>query len=68
MSNKKIPPPPRLPPSIKVNENFCLLHKGEIEGEIYICPKCKTKYCMKCAEKAQEEANLCIKCKQLILL
>jgi hypothetical protein len=68
MNDKKIPPPPVLPPSTKFNENFCLLHKGDIEGEIYICPTCKIKYCMKCAEKARTGAKLCIKCKQLILI
>ncbi|MBY8991148.1 MAG: hypothetical protein KGD58_10380 [Candidatus Lokiarchaeota archaeon] len=68
MDIKKNPPPPVLPPSIKVNENFCLLHKGDIEGKVYTCPSCKTKYCMKCAEKARTEAKLCVKCKQLILM
>jgi hypothetical protein len=68
MNNKKVPPPPVLPPSISINENFCLLHKGEIQGEIYTCPNCKTKYCKECAEKAFKEAKLCIKCKYLILL
>ncbi|MFW9939616.1 MAG: hypothetical protein ACFFFT_01150 [Candidatus Thorarchaeota archaeon] len=68
MNNKKTPPPPVLPPSIKIDENFCLLHKGEIQGEIYTCPSCKTKYCMECAEIANQEAKLCIKCKHLILL
>ncbi len=68
MNNKKVPPPPVLPPSIKINENFCLLHKGEIRGKIYTCPSCKINYCMECAEKASQEAKLCIKCKKLILV
>ena len=67
MNNKKIPPPPVLPPSIKVKENFCLLHKGTIEGEIYTCPSCKTKYCLKCAQRAKTKAKLCVKCKQLFI-
>lgn len=68
MNNKRTPPPPVLPPSININENFCLLHKGDIQGDVYTCPVCKTKYCMKCAEKAKNEAKLCVKCKRLILI
>ncbi|MBY8985162.1 MAG: hypothetical protein KGD65_08855 [Candidatus Lokiarchaeota archaeon] len=67
MNNKEIPPPPALPPSFKVDENFCLLHKGNVEGETYTCPSCKTKYCLKCAQKAKSEAKLCVKCKQLFM-
>ena len=68
MNNKKALPPPVLPPAFKVDEDFCLLHKGHVQGEIYTCPTCKTKYCMDCAKKAKEEALLCIKCKRLFLL
>jgi len=68
MNEKKEPPPPILPPSIEIKEDFCLFHKGEIQGEIYICPACKTKYCMECAKRARDERKLCVKCKQLILM
>jgi hypothetical protein len=70
MSNKKIPPPPALPPSnFGSKENYCLFHKGDIKGkEVYICPKCKTNYCMDCAKIAKSEGKKCIKCKQLIFL
>lgn len=68
MNNKKTPPPPVLPPSFNVKENFCLLHKGTIEGDTYTCPSCKTIYCLKCAQNAKIEAKLCIKCKKLIML
>lgn len=69
MSNKKIPPAPVFPPSIpKVDEKFCLLHKGKITGEIYQCHSCKTKYCLECAKKAKSEGKKCVKCKQLIFL
>ncbi|MBD3195410.1 MAG: hypothetical protein GF317_10165 [Candidatus Lokiarchaeota archaeon] len=68
MNDKKIPSPPVLPPKIKIKENFCLFHKGEIEGETYTCPKCGTKYCLKCAKKARSEAKLCVKCKQLVMM
>jgi hypothetical protein len=65
MNNQNKPPPPVLPPSFKVSDTFCLLHKGNLDGEIYVCPSCKTKYCMNCAQKAKEEAKLCITCKNL---
>ena len=67
MSDKKVPPPPVLPPSVSLSENFCLFHKGDIKGVVYSCASCKTKYCLKCAQKAKEEGKLCIKCKSLIL-
>lgn len=68
MSYKKIPPPPILPPIVKLNDEFCLFHKGNISGEFYICPSCKTKYCLECAKEAKNEGKLCIKCKQLVLM
>jgi len=67
MSEKRTPPPPALPPSFSIKENSCLFHKGEIQGEIYECPSCKSKYCMECARKAKTEGKHCVKCKQLIL-
>ena len=68
MKDKKIPLPPTFPPNFTVAEKFCLLHKGELSEETYTCPKCKTKYCLKCAIKAKNEGKSCVKCKQLILL
>ena len=69
MSNKKKPPPPVLPPKLdKIQENYCLFHRGDIQGEIYQCKACETKYCLKCAKKAKAEGKKCIKCKQMIFL
>jgi len=68
MSEKNTPPPPRLPPIFKVDEDFCLFHKGKIGNEEYICPNCKSRYCLKCAKEAKQSQKLCIKCKSLILL
>ena len=37
MNEKKLPPPPVLPPSYqKIKENFCLFHKGNLKDEIYV--------------------------------
>ena len=68
MSDKKEPPPPVLPPSFNLSDNFCLFHKGPIQGETYTCPTCKTPYCLECAKKAKLERKLCIKCKQLVIV
>ncbi len=68
MSQKKVPPPPSMPPSIKIKENFCLLHKGDLTGQTYECPSCKTKYCLECAKKARAEKKSCVKCKKLFML
>lgn len=70
MNDKKIPPPPVLPPSIEIKNmvNFCLFHKGPIKGEIYTCPNCKTNYCLKCAKEARNKGQYCVKCRQLILI
>ncbi len=68
MSEKK-PPPPILPPPIaKLKQNFCLFHKGEINQPTYLCPTCKTKYCLECAKKVKLDGKSCIKCKQIIIL
>ena len=68
MTKKNLPRPPKLPPPFNIDENFCLLHKGGIQGEIYTCRVCKTKYCLICAQEAEREAKLCVKCKHLILI
>ncbi len=67
MSEKKIPPPPALPPRIERKENFCLFHKGDLKGELYTCPTCKSQYCLECAKKAKQEGRNCVKCKQIII-
>ncbi|MFX0071403.1 MAG: hypothetical protein ACFFAO_09970 [Candidatus Hermodarchaeota archaeon] len=69
MSDKNLPPPPKLPPNnLKIEDNFCLFHKGPLKKKIYKCPNCNTKYCLECAKKAKAEGKKCIKCKQLIFL
>jgi hypothetical protein len=69
MTSKKLPPSPTLPPkSAKIEENFCLFHKGKITGKTYECPTCHTSYCLKCAQEAKSKGKKCIKCKQVVLL
>ena len=68
MSEKKVPPPPALPPTIGIKENYCRFHKGDLQGDLYTCPSCKEKYCLECAKKAKSEGKKCIKCQQLIFI
>lgn len=67
MSEKKTPPPPSLPPSFEKKENYCLFHKGPLQGDLYTCITCKAEYCLECAKQARAEGKQCIRCKQLIL-
>jgi len=68
MSDKKIPPPPSLPPNLEIKTDFCLLHKGSLKEEKYSCVTCKTEYCLECAKKAKAEGKSCVKCKQLLFI
>jgi len=65
---KKLPPPPVMPPSFKIKKDFCLFHKGPITEEIYKCSNCGQSYCLGCAKNAINEGKTCIKCKSPIFL
>jgi len=46
---------------------MCLVCLGDIEGfENYICPKCDSIYCKKCAEALIEIENMCWSCESPI--
>ena len=47
---------------IKKDEVFCIVHKGPIDGTVYICPNCKTYYCYKCASVLKENGEKCWSC------
>ena len=38
-----------------LQEFFCIVHRGPIEGDNYLCPHCKTFYCVKCATALKEK-------------
>jgi len=40
----------------------CVVHKGPIEGDNYLCPKCQTFYCVKCAMTLKEKGEKCWSC------
>lgn len=51
---------------IKIN---CIVHKGPVEGtNVYICPKCKTFYCVRCAKAVKKSGENCWTCKSKLTL
>ncbi|MFX1495673.1 MAG: hypothetical protein ACFFBZ_15420, partial [Promethearchaeota archaeon] len=49
---------------IKVEEQkfICIVHKGHIVGTVYICPNCKTCYCLTCAYSLKANGEKCWTC------
>ncbi|MFX0043590.1 MAG: hypothetical protein ACFE8L_11825 [Candidatus Hodarchaeota archaeon] len=49
---------------IKVEEQrfICVVHKGQIVGTVYICPNCKTHYCLTCAYSLKANGEKCWTC------
>ena len=41
---------------------ICLVHKGPVEGVIFLCPHCKSYYCLKCYEAITKVENECWSC------
>ncbi|MHA1733233.1 MAG: hypothetical protein ACTSU5_14900 [Promethearchaeota archaeon] len=73
MSTPPPPPPPASGPSLPASadvQNFCLLHKGPVQGEVYECPNCHQRYCRSCVVDAKEKGGkrFCVKCKTIFLL
>ncbi len=48
--------------AVKKNKVFCLVHKGHIDGTVYICPSCQAYYCLKCAQALKEKDEKCWSC------
>ena len=48
--------------SISIERKICLVCKGEVSRNIYICPECKTFYCRKCSESLIMMENACWVC------
>ncbi|UYP45613.1 hypothetical protein NEF87_001898 [Candidatus Lokiarchaeum ossiferum] len=64
----KLPPSPPTTKAIK-KENFCMIHKGPIQGETYTC-KCGAQMCRNCAteRKNNSQNRLCPVCSSVIFL
>ncbi|MBN1802223.1 MAG: hypothetical protein JW891_11995 [Candidatus Lokiarchaeota archaeon] len=48
--------------NIQEEIDICQVHRGPIEGIIFSCPKCKTKYCLKCARIVEAKNEGCWFC------
>jgi hypothetical protein len=47
---------------------ICIVHKGPIDGEIYLCPHCHTFYCEKCAKALKLQNEKCWACDNRITI
>ena len=54
----------KLESEIKVEDQkfTCVVHKGQIVGTVYICPNCKTCYCLTCAYSLKANGEKCWTC------
>ncbi|MHA2123229.1 MAG: hypothetical protein ACW990_18685, partial [Promethearchaeota archaeon] len=48
--------------SISKEKKICLVCKGELSRKNYICPECKTFYCIKCSDTLSNIENACWVC------
>lgn len=53
---------------VEKEEHFCVVHRGKIVGAMYLCPKCETFYCMKCATVLKNKGETCWSCNNKIEL
>jgi len=51
---------------LEEKEAICVVHKAAIVGTVYICPQCKTYYCLKCANALVEKEEKCWTCESEI--
>jgi len=51
---------------IEKKEVLCVVHRGPIVGNIYLCPDCMTYYCVKCAKALKEKGEACWSCEKEI--
>ncbi|MFX1597327.1 MAG: hypothetical protein ACFFBK_14815, partial [Promethearchaeota archaeon] len=47
---------------IEAQKFTCVVHKGQIVGTVYICPNCKTCYCLTCAYSLKANGEKCWTC------
>jgi hypothetical protein len=48
--------------SVQREKFVCVVHKGPIEGDNYLCPSCFTFYCLKCAKTLKKQGEDCWTC------
>jgi len=54
----------KLESELKIEDQkfVCVVHKGQIVGTVYICPNCKTPYCLTCAYSLKANGEKCWTC------
>lgn len=50
--------------SISKEKKICLVCKGKLSRQIYICPGCGAFFCCKCADALSDHENMCWVCQQ----
>ncbi|GAH83711.1 unnamed protein product, partial [marine sediment metagenome] len=58
----KIDPKTESELEIEEREFICVVCRDHIDGPVYICPRCKTFYCVKCATALKDENENCWSC------
>lgn len=53
---------------VEKRQFMCIVHESNIDGEIYLFPKCHTFYCVKCAKVLKIKGENCWVCKTEINL
>ncbi|MFX1236078.1 MAG: hypothetical protein ACFFAS_04095 [Promethearchaeota archaeon] len=48
--------------SVEKPKYTCLVHKGQIEGDVYLCPHCQSFYCQKCVKVLKDNGDNCWSC------
>lgn len=41
---------------------ICIVHKGPIVGNVYVCPHCQTFYCQNCVKALKRKGEKCWSC------
>jgi len=51
---------------VEKNKFTCIVHRGDIVGSVYICPKCHSFYCHRCAKMLKSKGETCWSCENEI--
>ncbi|MFX0103111.1 MAG: hypothetical protein ACFFCS_26335 [Candidatus Hodarchaeota archaeon] len=48
------------------SKHICIVHKGVIEGKVFVCSGCNIFYCMKCKDAIADAENKCWNCGSML--
>jgi len=48
--------------AIEKEKFMCIVHRGKIVGNIYVCPNCQAIYCQNCAKSLKQKGESCWSC------